>query len=56
MNIASAGLDIVYEMGMPSFDVIVKFIFAWKSDRTTRAAGIRALEFVFLRMSFQVTS
>ncbi|KFY05155.1 hypothetical protein V491_09192 [Pseudogymnoascus sp. VKM F-3775] len=28
MNIASAGLDIVHEMGMANFDVSVKFIFA----------------------------
>lgn len=28
MNIASAGLDIIHEMGMPNFDVSIKFIFA----------------------------
>ncbi|KFY11583.1 hypothetical protein V492_04374 [Pseudogymnoascus sp. VKM F-4246] len=50
MNLASAGLDIVHEMRMSSFDVVVKFIFAWISSGATRATRIRALEFAFLRM------
>ena len=55
MNIASAGLDNVHEMGMPSFDVSVKFVFTRKSKRGTSAARIWALKIVFLRMGFQMT-
>jgi hypothetical protein len=55
MNIAPARLDNVHEMGMPSFDVSVKFVFPRKSERTTGAARIRAVECAFLRMGFQVT-
>jgi hypothetical protein len=55
MNIASVGLDNVHEMGMPSFDVIVKFVFPRKSEKTTGAARIRAFECTILRMGFQVT-
>jgi hypothetical protein len=54
MNIASVGLDNVHEMGMPSFDVIVKFVFPGKSEKTTGAARIRAFECTILRMGFQV--
>jgi hypothetical protein len=55
MNIASFGQDNVHEMGMPSFDVIVKFIFPRKSEKTTGAARIRAFECTILRMGVQVT-
>jgi hypothetical protein len=55
MNITPVGLDNVHDMGMPSFDVSVKFVFPRKSERTTGAARIRAVECAFLRMGFQVT-
>jgi hypothetical protein len=55
MNIASVGLDNVHEMGMPSFDVRVKFVLPRKSERTTGAARLRTVECAFLRMGFQVT-
>jgi hypothetical protein len=55
MNIAPMGLDNVHEIGVPSLDVIVKFVFPRKSERTTNAAGIRTVECAFLRMGFQVT-
>lgn len=55
MNIASAGLDSAHEMGMPGFDVSIKFVFSQKSEKGTGAARIRALEFAFFRMAFQVT-
>jgi hypothetical protein len=42
-------------MGMPGFDVSVKFVFTHKSKRGTSAAGIWALEIALLRMAFQVT-
>ena len=55
MNIASVGLDNVHKVGMPSFDVSVKFVFAQKSDIGTSAAWIRTIKLAFLRMAFQVT-
>ena len=55
MNIASAGLGHVHEMGMPTFDMSVKFVFPRKSERTTGAARIRAVECASLQMGFQVT-
>lgn len=55
MNIASAGLGNVHEMGMPTFDVSVKFVFPRKSESTTGAARIRAVECASLQMGFQVT-
>ena len=48
MNIAPARLDNVHEMGMPSFDVSVKFVFPRKSKRATNIAGIRAFKCTFL--------
>ena len=47
MNIAPVGLDNVHKTGMPSFDVSIKFVFPRKSERTTGAARIRAVEWVF---------
>jgi len=55
MDIASAGLYIIHEVGMSSFNVDVKFVFSRKSDRTAGAARIRTVEIVFLRMGSQVT-
>jgi len=55
MNIASEGLDSTHKVGMLSFDVSVKFVFALKSDIGTAAARIRTVEFSFRRMGFQVT-
>jgi hypothetical protein len=55
MNTASAGMDNVHEMGMPSLGVSVKFVFPQKSERTTSAARIKTVECPFLQMGFQVT-